>query len=125
NQRDPQPGDLIEIFCVGYQHWAVYIGGGYVVHLTVPTGGVISSGSGPGRDNKKGIVRKNTLKDAVQDCEWKINNLLEDKYIPRDAYVIVKEALRLVGTEHQYHLLGKNCEHFATKLRYGQGESRQ
>ncbi|CAL8238541.1 unnamed protein product, partial [Lota lota] len=124
NQRDPQPRDLIEIFQSGYQHWAVYIGGGYVVHLTVPTGNGIS-GSGPGRRNKKGIVLKETLKDAVQDCKWKINNILDDKYIPRDADDIVKEALSLAGTRHHYDLINYNCEHFATELRYGQSESRQ
>ena len=32
-QPEPQPGDLIEIFRGFYSHWAVYVGGGYVVHL--------------------------------------------------------------------------------------------
>ena len=32
-QPEPQPGDLIEIFRPFYRHWAVYVGGGYVVHL--------------------------------------------------------------------------------------------
>ena len=30
----PRPGDLVEIFRPGYQHWAVYVGGGDVVHMT-------------------------------------------------------------------------------------------
>lgn len=29
----PRPGDLIEIFRLGYEHWAIYVGNGYVVHL--------------------------------------------------------------------------------------------
>lgn len=33
SSESPQPGDLIEIFRLGYKHWAVYVGGGYVVHL--------------------------------------------------------------------------------------------
>ena len=30
----PEPGDLVEIFRPGYQHWAVYVGQGDVVHMT-------------------------------------------------------------------------------------------
>ena len=29
----PELGDLIEIFRLLYQHWAVYVGGGFVVHF--------------------------------------------------------------------------------------------
>lgn len=32
----PKPGDLIEVFRVGYQHWAVYVGDGFVVHKAPP-----------------------------------------------------------------------------------------
>lgn len=31
---DPQPGDLIEIFRPAYQHWALYLGDGYIINLT-------------------------------------------------------------------------------------------
>lgn len=30
----PQPGDLIEIDRTGYQHWALYMGDGYVINVT-------------------------------------------------------------------------------------------
>lgn len=30
---NPQPGDLIEVFRPGYQHWALYLGDGYVVNV--------------------------------------------------------------------------------------------
>lgn len=30
----PQPGDLIEIFRPAYQHWALYLGDGYIINLT-------------------------------------------------------------------------------------------
>lgn len=32
----PELGDLIEIFRGTYQHWAVYVGEGFVVHLSPP-----------------------------------------------------------------------------------------
>lgn len=30
---NPQPGDLIEVFRPGYQHWALYLGDGYVINI--------------------------------------------------------------------------------------------
>lgn len=36
-QAKPRPGDLIEIFRFGYEHWAIYVGDGYVVHLAPPS----------------------------------------------------------------------------------------
>ena len=30
---NPQPGDLIEVFLSGYQHWALYLGDGYVINI--------------------------------------------------------------------------------------------
>ncbi|XP_015424472.1 PREDICTED: HRAS-like suppressor 3 [Myotis davidii] len=33
---EPKPGDLIEILRPGYQHWALYVGDGYMVHLAPP-----------------------------------------------------------------------------------------
>ncbi|KAL2805737.1 phospholipase A and acyltransferase 2, partial [Daubentonia madagascariensis] len=32
----PRLGDLIEISRFGYEHWAIYVGDGYVVHLAPP-----------------------------------------------------------------------------------------
>lgn len=31
---DPEPGDLIEIFRPAYQHWALYLGDGYIINVT-------------------------------------------------------------------------------------------
>lgn len=30
---NPQPGDLIEIFRPAYQHWALYLGDGYIINV--------------------------------------------------------------------------------------------
>uniref|UniRef100_A0A673H4Y4 HRAS-like suppressor 3 n=1 Tax=Sinocyclocheilus rhinocerous TaxID=307959 RepID=A0A673H4Y4_9TELE len=35
-EKKPEPGDLIEIFRGTYQHWAIYVGEGYVIHLAPP-----------------------------------------------------------------------------------------
>ncbi|XP_023391584.1 Ca(2+)-independent N-acyltransferase [Pteropus vampyrus] len=33
----PRPGDLIEIFRIGYEHWAIYVEDDCVVHLAPPS----------------------------------------------------------------------------------------
>ncbi|XP_061588187.1 phospholipase A and acyltransferase 3-like [Cololabis saira] len=125
DQREVKPGDLIEIFRGSYKHWAVYVGGGNVVHL-VTTGGGGSSSSIAGRgDDSVGVVLKEKLEDVVKKDRWTVNNLLDNKYRSRPANDIVKAACSLVDTNLQYDLLKYNCEHFATEMRYGKPESRQ
>ena len=91
--------------------------------------GSISSSSGSingiiGSSAPNTEVKKDKLK-AVAGDRWKINNLWDSTRRPRDAKVIVEEALKLVGTKPKYNLLSNNCEHFATELRYGVGKSEQ
>ncbi|KAM7417540.1 hypothetical protein PAMA_017265 [Pampus argenteus] len=122
----PEPGDLIEIFRGSYQHWAVYIGDNYVVHLAPPF-----EGQGAGTSSissvlaEKAVVKREELWDVVGTNQWKINNSLDEKYKPREVRVIVREARMLVGQELSYCVIRGNCEHFATELRYGKAESRQ
>ncbi|XP_038139239.1 phospholipase A and acyltransferase 3-like [Cyprinodon tularosa] len=118
NGKEPKPGDMIEIFRDLYQHWAVYVGNGYVVHFSIE-GGQSGSGTAAG---KKGSVRKGLLKDAGK---WKVNNYLDEEYEPRPSDEIVKKACSLVGSNLTYSLGSYNCEHFATEQRYGRPESRQ
>ncbi|XP_061585730.1 phospholipase A and acyltransferase 5-like [Cololabis saira] len=112
--KEVKPGDLIEIFRPGYQHWAVYVGGGNIVHLRVA-----ESWAGTG------VVLKEKLQDVVEEDKWRVNNLLDNKYKHRPADDIVKEACSLVDAELKYNLLKYNSEHFATQLRYGKPGSRQ
>lgn len=122
----PELGDLIEIFRGNYQHWALYIGDGYIVHLAPPTEVPGSSvNSMMSVFYEKAVVKKDKLWDVVGTNEWKINNGRDSEYKPRAADVIVKEACELVGEELPYCVFRGNCEHFATELRYGKSESRQ
>ncbi|KAG7230409.1 hypothetical protein INR49_024515 [Caranx melampygus] len=122
----PEPGDLIEIFRGTYQHWAVYIGDGFVVHLAPP-----SEVPGAGANSmmsvltEKAVVKREELWDVVGTDKWKINNSLDEKYKPLPVRVIVNEARKLVGRELPYCVFRGNCEHFANELRYGKAESRQ
>uniref|UniRef100_A0A671WWV6 LRAT domain-containing protein n=1 Tax=Sparus aurata TaxID=8175 RepID=A0A671WWV6_SPAAU len=87
SDQTPKPGDLIEVLRGGYQHWAVYVGDGYVVHLTTPPDAFSSLRSVP---TEKAMVRREKLEEAVGDNTWRINNSLDKKYEPRSASIIVK-----------------------------------
>ncbi|XP_068571043.1 phospholipase A and acyltransferase 3-like [Cebidichthys violaceus] len=122
----PEVGDLIEIFRGSYQHWAVYVGDGFIVHLAPP-----SEVPGTGANSmmsviaEKAVVKKQELWDVVGNNQWKINNSLDKQYQPRPAHVIVRQACAMVGNELPYCVFRGNCEHFANELRYGKAESRQ
>ncbi|XP_047197629.1 uncharacterized protein LOC124852596, partial [Hippoglossus stenolepis] len=118
-----KPGDLIEIFRWGYQHWAVYIGENEVVHL-VNEGGQ-SSGSSANPSSSTGKVKREKLAKVVGNHRYQVNNLLDDMYKARMPMTIVKEACEMVGSELQYNVATYNCEHFATEMRYDKAESRQ
>ncbi|KAM8847929.1 phospholipase A and acyltransferase 3-like [Synchiropus picturatus] len=124
--KKPDPGDLIEIFRGSYQHWAVYVGDGAIVHLAAP-----SEVADTGVDSMmsvlsdKALVKKEELWQVAGSSRWRINNSLDHKYVPRAAGTIVQEACALVGQCLPYCVLRGNCEHFANELRYGKAESRQ
>uniref|UniRef100_A0A8D0A0Z8 LRAT domain-containing protein n=1 Tax=Sander lucioperca TaxID=283035 RepID=A0A8D0A0Z8_SANLU len=120
---DAKPGDLIEIDRGMYQHWALYIGGMEVVHLTTPSD---SSGSSlMALDIDVGQVKREKIWEVVGNDNVKVNNLLDYKHQPHESYIIVKEACSMVGLELPYSTFTRNCEHFVTDLRYGKPESRQ
>uniref|UniRef100_A0A3B3Q1L7 Retinoic acid receptor responder protein 3-like n=1 Tax=Paramormyrops kingsleyae TaxID=1676925 RepID=A0A3B3Q1L7_9TELE len=110
----PKPGDLIEIFRVGYQHWAIYVGDGCIIHL-VPAS----------ESTDHAIVKMDNLRHVVGTSKFRINNLLDDVYEPRSVGEILKDAWSWVGQELPYCVFRGNCEHFVTELRYGKPESRQ
>ncbi|KAF6726600.1 HRAS-like suppressor 3 [Oryzias melastigma] len=122
----PEPGDLIEIYRGSYQHWAVYVGDGFVVHMAPPFEGPdAGSSSMMSVLTEKAMVKREELWDVVGTHKWKINNSLDEEYKPRPPRDIVAEACALVGQELPYCIFRGNCEHFVNELRYGKAESRQ
>ncbi|XP_042324488.1 uncharacterized protein LOC121931152 isoform X2 [Sceloporus undulatus] len=117
----PKAGDLIEIprrvkipYCV-YQHWALYVSHGFVVHLA-STGHL---------GKEKSVVKKELLLDVVGNDKFQINNLSDKTYTPKPAQEIVRCALEKVGDKIDYHLIKRNCEHFVNEVRYGIPFSKQ
>ncbi|KAI7809168.1 putative retinoic acid receptor responder protein 3-like [Triplophysa rosa] len=122
----PEPGDLIEIFRGDYQHWAICVGDGFVIHLAPPSEyACAGSYSMMSVTCERALVKKEEIWDVVGSDEYRINNLLDDKYEPRDIRDILRDAQRLVGRRRPYCVVRRNCEHFVTELRYGKPESHQ
>ncbi|KAM7084729.1 phospholipase A and acyltransferase 2 [Molossus nigricans] len=125
-QAKPRPGDLIEIFRFGYEHWAICVGDGYVVHLAPP-----SEIAGAGAASlmsaltDKAIVKRELLSVVAGRDKYRVNNKHDKKYSPLPPSKIVQRAEELVGQEMLYKLTSDNCEHFVNELRYGVSRSDQ
>uniref|UniRef100_A0A673I5P9 LRAT domain-containing protein n=1 Tax=Sinocyclocheilus rhinocerous TaxID=307959 RepID=A0A673I5P9_9TELE len=121
-------GDLIEISRKGYQHWTIYAGDGYVIHLVKDRDHdcfYFSISFSIEHSDAGATVKKEKLEDVADNDEYRINNHLDDQYKPRPIEDILQEAENLVGREFPYNLLSSNCEHFVTLLRYGNPLSQQ
>nr|XP_046157506.1 phospholipase A and acyltransferase 4-like [Oncorhynchus gorbuscha] len=122
-------GDMIEINRVQYKHWALYIGHGKVIQLVTPDGpskvAFCSFSSSSGSVACKGTITIETLQDVTAGNTYKINNYLDDEYKPRRTDVIMGNVDKMRGSTIKYNLLGNNCEHFVTFLRYGKSKSKQ
>ncbi|XP_076879596.1 phospholipase A and acyltransferase 1 [Brachyhypopomus gauderio] len=124
--NEPQPGDLIEIFRPAYQHWALYVGNGYIINLTpVDENQAAAMSSVKSVFTRKAVVRMQLLKDVVGADSFRVNNKYDDGHTPLPVCDIIQQAEVLIGQEVSYDLLGSNCEHFVTLLRYGEGVSEQ
>ncbi|XP_011798027.1 PREDICTED: retinoic acid receptor responder protein 3 [Colobus angolensis palliatus] len=125
-QQELKPGDLIEIFRLGYEHWALYIGEGYVIHLAPPDGyPAASSSSALSVLGSIAVVKQELLTDVTGGCHYWVNNSLDHKYEPLPVEVIISSAKKLVGQKMKYSIVSRNCEHFVTKLRYGRSHCQQ
>ncbi|KAL4823735.1 hypothetical protein H8958_007712 [Nasalis larvatus] len=122
---NPCPGDLIEVFRPGYQHWALYLGDGYVINIAPVDGIPVSFTSAKSVFSSKALVKMQLLKDVVGNDTYRINNKYDETYPPLPVEDIIKRSEFVIGQEVAYNLLVNNCEHFVTLLRYGEGVSQQ
>uniref|UniRef100_A0A8C7IQI3 Phospholipase A and acyltransferase 4-like n=1 Tax=Oncorhynchus kisutch TaxID=8019 RepID=A0A8C7IQI3_ONCKI len=84
-----------------------------------------SFSSSSGSVSCKGTITIETLQDVAAGNTYKINNYLDDEYKPRRTDVIMGDVDKMRGRTITYDLLGRNCEHFVTFLRYGKSKSQQ
>uniref|UniRef100_A0A8C3VBF3 LRAT domain-containing protein n=1 Tax=Catharus ustulatus TaxID=91951 RepID=A0A8C3VBF3_CATUS len=101
--RKPQPGDLIEIDQPFHQHWALYMGDGYVIHLTP-----VKLGAHEVPVFTR-MVKKERLKKVVRRNKWRVNNKSDVPPNPLPKVI--------------YCSFGRNCEHFVTNLPLGASQS--
>ncbi|XP_006149855.1 Ca(2+)-independent N-acyltransferase isoform X2 [Tupaia chinensis] len=120
----PRPGDLIEIFRIGYEHWAIYVEDDCVVHLAPPSED-FEVGSITSVFSNRAIVKYSRLEDVLHGCSWKINNKLDGTYLPLPVDKIIQRTKHMINKIVQYSLIEGNCEHFVNDLRYGVPRSQQ
>ncbi|NWR98192.1 HRSL1 enzyme, partial [Motacilla alba] len=120
----PQPGDLIEIDRPLYQHWAIYVGDGYIVHVTDEGASSVWLCSSSIRATRA-KVKKQLLEVVVGNHKWRVNNRYDRSRTPLPVEEIIWRAELCIDREVPYNVLDSNCEHFVTMLRYGEGESEQ
>ncbi|NXG15926.1 HRSL1 enzyme, partial [Grallaria varia] len=121
-----RPGDLIEIDRSFYKHWALYLGDGYVINVTpVDEGAPTLSVSAVSMFTGQAKVKKQLLKEVVGNDYWRINNKYDRSRKPLPVAEIIRRAESYIDMEVSYDVLGNNCEHFVTMLRYGEGVSDQ
>ncbi|XP_053386023.1 uncharacterized protein LOC123538376 isoform X2 [Mercenaria mercenaria] len=121
----PIPGDMIEFKRkMGYSHFGVYVGKGYVIHLT---GNILSCPSSTSKLNKsvgKPKVKREKLTDVAGNSDYKVNNTREHELSADDEQTILDRASMYIGYA-KYDLFEFNCETFASMCRYGRGKSKQ
>ncbi|KAM6922099.1 phospholipase A and acyltransferase 1 isoform 2-T3 [Xenentodon cancila] len=97
---DPQPGDLIEIFRPAYQHWALYLGDGYIINLTpVDESQAAAMSSVKSVFSRKAVVRMQLLKEVVGNDSYRVNNKYDDNHTPLPICEIIQRAQVLIGQE--------------------------
>ncbi|XP_071422298.1 phospholipase A and acyltransferase 1 isoform X2 [Pithys albifrons albifrons] len=112
----PRAWDLIEIKRSFYQHWALYLGNGYVIHVTpVDEGAPSSLFSSASVPIGKAKVKKEHLSKVVKGGDWHVSNKYDRSHTPQ----IIRQAQRYIDKEVYFNVFTNNCEHFVTKLRYG------
>ncbi|NWH91898.1 HRSL1 enzyme, partial [Aegithalos caudatus] len=115
---------LIEIDRPLYQHWALYVGDGYVIHVT-DEGASSLSLSSSSISATRAKVKEQLLKTVAQNDKWRVNNKYDRSRTPLPVKEIIRRAEQWIGREVLYDVLSSNCEHFVTELRYGEGVSDQ
>ncbi|XP_017665950.1 PREDICTED: phospholipid-metabolizing enzyme A-C1-like [Lepidothrix coronata] len=111
-RHQPKPGDLIEIKRSVYQHWALYLGDGYVIHVASTNEWIpLQLAEIVTIFTRKAKVKKQLLKEGVGNNDWEIHKY-DRSHTPFPVEEIIKRAESYIDREVTYDLPDKNCEHF-------------
>uniref|UniRef100_U3K025 LRAT domain-containing protein n=1 Tax=Ficedula albicollis TaxID=59894 RepID=U3K025_FICAL len=126
DEDDPIPGDLIEIKREYYDHWALYVGDGYVIHVTpIDENSPPMSAGSVKLVTRKVEVKKELLEETAGKDNWRVNNKYDPYRKPFPVEEIIRRAESQIGKVVLYQLFYQNCEHFVTEVRYGEAVSEQ
>ncbi|XP_038654747.1 phospholipase A and acyltransferase 2-like isoform X1 [Scyliorhinus canicula] len=119
-------GDLVEFNYGPFQHWAIYVGGDKIVHLTVPESQERSRWSRVFPSSGYIVclrtqVRLQSVWEVRGQPEVRVWNETHDRLLGNpDAWERIEgRIVRLLNRQFTYSLFTFNCEHLATFLRYG------
>ncbi|XP_060786941.1 phospholipase A and acyltransferase 4-like [Neoarius graeffei] len=130
-------GDLIEfVYPIGYSHWGVYDGDGYIIHFAVadeselmqtfrtclqtifPVCGDLLLGETQIRRQRLAEV------NVPQGARVLVNNT-QHTFQPSEPEDMQRRRYALLNIQLPYKLFTQNCEHFATFVRYGKAVCNQ
>jgi len=111
---EPLKGDLIRVQRkIGYYHFGIYIGDGFVIHFSADEDDSIF-------DNSHISIRQARLKGFLRGDIIEVNLPFNALYSRNG---VVKRAKKMLGSKKLegklYDLLDNNCEHFANYCYYG------
>ncbi len=103
---------------IPFQHHAIDIGDGTVVHFTDGAGGV----AGPGMDANRFAIGRTPREELTPEGRGTLHTVRHEQPLPAEE--VVTRAIESVGRQG-YHLVFDNCEHFANWCVLGSADSRQ
>uniref|UniRef100_A0A452SXQ2 LRAT domain-containing protein n=1 Tax=Ursus maritimus TaxID=29073 RepID=A0A452SXQ2_URSMA len=118
-KRGPKVGDLIEIFRPDFQHWAVYVGDGYVETRAHGLLGISpKSPSTKSVPREKVVAKKELLDDVAGRDKYQVNHMHDRQYSALAPDQIVQRAEQHVGREVPYLMHRGSSRDFAIDMRY-------